>query len=77
MGKCIRCGEKIVLTVHQGGIEKYLSPAMDLIDRYGLDGYYADRLRLVKEEISSLFPSEEVDEEIDDKQVNLTDFMRA
>jgi DNA polymerase II large subunit len=64
------------MTVHKGGIEKYLNPAVDLVKRYGLDDYYADRLELVREEIASLFPSE-VEEEQDDRQISLTDFMKA
>ncbi|MFB0557797.1 MAG: DNA polymerase II large subunit [Candidatus Bathyarchaeia archaeon] len=74
-GVCIRCGGSLVMTVHKGGIEKYLSPALELVERYGLDKYYADRLGLVKDEIASLFPVEE-DEEPEDRQIRLTDFMR-
>jgi DNA polymerase II large subunit len=75
-GVCARCGGKLVMTVHKGGIEKYLNPAVDLVKRYGLDDYYADRLELVREEIASLFPSE-VEEEQDDRQISLTDFMKT
>ena len=75
-GMCARCGGKLVMTVHKGGIEKYLNPAVDLVKRYGLDNYYIDRLELVREEIASLFPSE-TEEEQDDRQISLTDFMKA
>ena len=75
-GVCARCGGKLVMTVYKGGIEKYLNPAVDLVKRYGLDDYYADRLELVREEIASLFPSE-VEEEQDDRQISLTDFMKT
>jgi len=75
-GVCIRCGGELAMTVHRGGIEKYLAPASDLVKRYGLDEYYADRLNLVWDEIFSLFPKEEEDEEQGEKQIRLTDFMK-
>ena len=76
-GTCTRCGGKLAMTVHKGGIEKYLNPAVDLVKRYGLNDYYADRLELVREEIASLFPSEAEEEEQDDRQISLTDFMKT
>lgn len=75
-GVCVRCGGGLAMTVHRGGIVKYLAPASDLVKRYGLDEYYADRLNLVWDEIFSLFPKEEEDEEPEEKQIRLTDFMK-
>ncbi len=75
-GVCVRCGGSLAMTVHKGGIEKYLSPALGLVERYGLDNYYADRLGLVKDEIASLFAREEEEEESEERQIRLTDFMR-
>jgi DNA polymerase II large subunit len=74
-GVCLRCGGKLSLTVYQGGIEKYISPALGLVERFDLDEYYKDRLELVMDEIQSIFQDEEVEEQID-KQISLTDFMR-
>jgi len=74
-GVCLRCGGNLAMTVHKGGIEKYLSPALDLVENYELDEYYRDRLGLVKDEIASLFPSE-AEEEVDDRQISLTAFMK-
>jgi len=54
-GKCTKCGGKIVLTVHKGSIEKYLEVAENLVDRYSIGEYYRQRLRLIKDEIASLF----------------------
>jgi DNA polymerase II large subunit len=75
-GKCVRCGGKLAMTVHKGGIKKYLAPALGLVESYGLNDYYADRLGLVKDEITSLFEDEEVAEEPGERQISLTDFMR-
>lgn len=76
-GVCLRCGGSLAMTVHKGGIEKYLDPALKLVERYGLDEYYADRLRLVRDEIASLFPEEAPKEEPGHRQIDLTDFLRG
>jgi DNA polymerase II large subunit len=77
-GTCVRCGGKLAMTVHKGGIEKYIKPAQGLVDRYELDPYYSDRLGLVRNEIASLFVREEDDEvEEDSKQISLSRFMRG
>ncbi|MFQ6053084.1 MAG: DNA polymerase II large subunit, partial [Candidatus Bathyarchaeia archaeon] len=75
-GVCQRCGGSLAMTVHKGGIEKYLEAAIGLIENYGLDEYYADRLQLVKDEIASLFPTEE-EEAPERRQIDLTDFLRG
>ncbi len=54
-GTCERCGGKIVLTISKGGIEKYLVMATDLADRYDLDPYIKQRVRLLKNEIDTVF----------------------
>jgi DNA polymerase II large subunit len=76
LGKCQRCGGQIQLTVHKGGIEKYLEPAIQIVKKYGLDNYYMDRLNLVKEEIQDIFVEEEKPVNEPSKQFSLTDFMR-
>lgn len=58
----------MTLTVYRGGIEKYLEAAHQLIQRYGLPKYYAQRLSLVEDEINSLFEGKKP------KQVSLRDF---
>ena len=76
-GSCDRCNGPIVLTVHRGGIEKYIEPAQNLIDKYELENYYAQRLILIKDEIDSIFADEiqEIEEDMH-TQFNLIDFMR-
>ncbi|UCF44794.1 MAG: DNA polymerase II large subunit [Candidatus Bathyarchaeota archaeon] len=67
-GKCPFCGGSLTLTVYRGGIEKYLEAAQQLIDKYGLPNYYAQRIALIKDEITSLFDNKKP------KQVSLVDF---
>jgi DNA polymerase II large subunit len=75
-GKCQRCGGSIQMTVHRGGIEKYLKTALDMVKKYDLDQYYVDRLELVSLEIGQIFVEEAVPEELS-KQFSLTEFMRG
>jgi DNA polymerase II large subunit len=73
-GVCDRCAGHILQTVHKGGITKYLNPAKDIIKKYDLGDYYEDRIKLVEEEIESLFWEESPDKT--HSQFNLTDFMK-
>jgi DNA polymerase II large subunit len=67
-GKCAICGGPLTLTVYRGGIEKYMVAAQDLIEKYDLPRYYAQRLELIKEEITSMFDNNKP------KQACLSDF---
>lgn len=67
-GKCPFCGGSLSLTVYRGGIEKYLDAAQQLVEKYRLPKYHAQRILLVREEINTLFDSRKP------KQVSLTDF---
>ena len=71
-GRCQQCGGGLTLTVHRGGIEKYLQDAQELVTEYGLPEYYAQRLSLVEHEIRSLFESG-----VGFRQSNLADFLRS
>ena len=67
-GKCTGCGGQLTLTVYRGGIEKYLDAAQKLIKEYELHQYYAERIMLVKKEISTLFEGKKP------QQISLVDF---
>jgi DNA polymerase II large subunit len=67
-GRCSMCNGELTLTVYRGGIEKYLDAAEEIIKKYGLPKYYAQRILLVKEEINSLFEGKKP------KQISLVDF---
>ena len=59
------------MTVYRGTIEKYLDLAQDLVRRYDLGAYNAQRLALLQDELKSLF-SEDSEPE---KQPALVDFL--
>ncbi|MFX1328057.1 MAG: DNA polymerase II large subunit [Promethearchaeota archaeon] len=67
-GKCPKCGNKIILTVNRGGIEKYISRALDLCNEFNLDNYTKQRMELIKEYVESLTNNPKI------KQHKLSDF---
>jgi DNA polymerase II large subunit len=73
-GVCPRCGGKIAMTVYRGTIEKYLELARDLVRRYDLGTYNAQRLLLLQEELRSLFRAESEGEQ-QKNQPALADFI--
>jgi len=58
VGKCTKCGGKLLLTVNKGGIEKYLRLSQEMAKEYGLGDYVEQRLKLVEKDIESIFPKE-------------------
>ena len=67
-GKCPFCGGAFILTVYRGSIEKYLMPAQQLVDNYGLSKYYSQRINMINEELHSMFDNKKP------KQTCLFDF---
>jgi DNA polymerase II large subunit len=68
-GVCPRCGGRIVLTVHEGSVRKYLQVSQKVAKEYGVSLYTRQRLELLQLEIDSLFKNEKC------KQTGLADFM--
>ncbi len=69
VGHCTRCNGKLQLTIYKGGIEKYLQPSRDLVERYHLPAYMKQRLDLIQKDIDSVFTDEK------SRQAGLADFM--
>ncbi|MDP3987097.1 MAG: DNA polymerase II large subunit, partial [Nanoarchaeota archaeon] len=57
-GVCSKCGGKIIFTTHEGGIKKYLEPALELARKYELSPYIQQSLELTKRHIESVFGKE-------------------
>ena len=57
-GVCSKCKGKIIFTTHEGGIKKYLEPALDLAKKYELSSYIQQSLELTKRHIESVFGRE-------------------
>ncbi len=80
-GKCRKCGGKLVLTVSKGGVEKYLTVTKDLIEKYGLDDYLRQRVRILEASISAVFvdqgrTAEQGSKQVPGRQVSLSDFAK-
>ncbi|MCL5018253.1 MAG: DNA polymerase II large subunit [Candidatus Pacearchaeota archaeon] len=57
-GICPKCGGKIIFTINEGGIKKYLEPALNLADKYNLSNYIKQNLQILKDNIDSVFGKE-------------------
>ncbi len=57
-GKCLKCGGRIIFTIAEGSIVKYLEPAILLAKNYNVSTYVRQSLDLVKQAIESIFGKE-------------------
>lgn len=67
-GTC-KCGNKLILTVAEGSVTKYLEIAKEIIQTYHLSNYLMQRISLVEKEINSIFKNDK------QQQVSLAAFM--
>ena len=58
VGKCLICGSRIIFTVSEGAIIKYLGPAISLSDKYNLPPYLKQVLELTKDRVEGVFGKE-------------------
>jgi len=68
-GVCPRCGGRVILTVHEGAVKKYMEVSINVAREYGVSSYTLQRLELLSLSIKSLFENDK------SKQVVLHDFM--
>ena len=54
-GKCLACGGRLIFTVSEGTIIKYLEPAISLSDKYNLPPYLKQVLMLTKNRVEGVF----------------------
>ncbi len=54
-GSCTNCGGKIIFTISEGSIKKYLDPAITLSENYAISEYTRQSLELAKLYIESIF----------------------
>ncbi|MBW2989867.1 DNA polymerase II large subunit [Candidatus Woesearchaeota archaeon] len=58
IGKCTKCGGKIIFTISEGSIVKYLEPAISLANKYNLPSYLKQSLELTKRRVEGVFGKE-------------------
>ncbi|MFH1787199.1 MAG: DNA polymerase II large subunit [archaeon] len=57
-GVCSKCRGKIIFTIHEGGIKKYLELSLELAEKYNLSNYLKQSIDLTKRYIDSIFGKE-------------------
>ena len=58
VGKCLACGGRLIFTVSEGSIIKYLEPAISLSEKYNVSPYLKQVLMLTKDRIDGVFGKE-------------------
>ena len=62
-GRCYKCGkDKIILTIHQGSVRKYLKIAQNMARTEHLSPYLIQRLDMIEKEIDSIFNNDKVEQ---------------
>ena len=67
-GQC-SCGGKLILTIAEGSIRKYVNIAREIIIKYQLKPYLLQKINIAEDEINSLFANKE-----EKNQKSLSDF---
>jgi len=55
IGKCLACGGRLIFTVSEGAIIKYLEPAISLSEKYNVPPYLKQVLLLTKDRVEGVF----------------------
>jgi len=58
-GSCTKCGGKIIFTISEGSIKKYLEPAQELANKYNISNYTREGMDLTQDYIESIFGKED------------------
>ncbi|MCA9478670.1 MAG: DNA polymerase II large subunit, partial [Nanoarchaeota archaeon] len=67
-GKCTNCGGKIIFTISEGSIMKYLQMSIDLAEKFNVSNYLKETLYLTRKRVIDVFGKEK------EKQTGLGDF---
>ena len=63
VGKCTHCGGKLIFTISEGSIIKYMQAALDLARGYNVSPYLIENLEIVEKDIQSIFGKEKEKQE--------------
>ena len=63
VGECLKCKGRIIFTVAEGFIVKYLQPTLDLAEKFDLPPYLRQSLELTKQRIESMFGKDDEKQE--------------
>ncbi|MDD9953406.1 MAG: DNA polymerase II large subunit [Candidatus Woesearchaeota archaeon] len=68
IGRCTKCKGKILFTISEGSVVKYLEPSLELAEQYGVPPYLQQDLELLRRKIEDYFGREK------EKQTGLGEF---
>jgi DNA polymerase II large subunit len=63
IGKCLKCGGKILFTISEGSVIKYLEPSISLANKYNVPAYLKQTLMLLERRIEGMFGKEKEKQE--------------
>lgn len=55
LGRCEECGGKIIFTISEGSIIKYLGPSIELAAKYGVNTFLQQSLELLRRRVEGVF----------------------
>jgi DNA polymerase II large subunit len=62
-GKCTKCGGRLIFTISEGSVLKYMQPALELARTYSASPYLLESLELTEKYIESIFGKEKEKQE--------------
>ncbi|MFT4311386.1 MAG: DNA polymerase II large subunit [Candidatus Woesearchaeota archaeon] len=67
-GKCVKCSGKVIFTISEGSVIKYMKQSLALCEKYEVDTYTDQVIRLTQKRIEDVFGKDK------EKQLGLGDF---
>ncbi|MGV8141078.1 MAG: DNA polymerase II large subunit [Candidatus Woesearchaeota archaeon] len=58
-GKCMKCGNKLIFTISEGSIVKYLEPTISLGEKFHIPAYLKQTIELTKKRVEEYFGKDE------------------
>lgn len=58
IGRCLKCNGKIIFTISEGSIIKYLNPTISLAEKFNISSYLKQTIELTKQRIENYFGKE-------------------
>ncbi len=71
IGKCSNCGGKLLFTISEGSVVKYLGPCLMLCEKYNFSPYLKQTIDMLRINMDNFFGKEK------EKQIGLTGFIKA
>jgi len=74
-GVCTKCKGNLILTVHEGNVNKYLAAAFSLTNQYDLGTFVWQQISLIQKGLRTLIPEKNEKEKEESKDMKLSQFL--